>query len=81
MLWRAKMVDIAKCPGEGCSKRNECYRHRAYPDSQWQSYMTTPEKKGEECEMFMPIEGRRVMSIMDFDLCDRKIEIGDIIHD
>lgn len=61
------MVDIAKCPGDGCSRKNECYRHRAYPNPYRQAYMTTPEKKGKECLEFIPIEGRRVMSVMDFD--------------
>lgn len=31
------MIDITKCPGENCNKRNNCYRYTAPMDEHWQS--------------------------------------------
>lgn len=32
------MADISMCRGEGCLRREECYRFLAKPDREWQSY-------------------------------------------
>ena len=36
------MPDIAMCSGEGCSRKEACYRHRARPTPQRQSYFASP---------------------------------------
>lgn len=46
------MVDISKCEGNGCSKKESCKRYTA-PASGLQSYIFV-EKVGEQCEYFMP---------------------------
>jgi hypothetical protein len=32
------MPDITMCKGEGCTKKEQCYRHTAKPNKQYQSY-------------------------------------------
>ena len=32
------MADISMCRGEGCLRREECYRFLVKPDREWQSY-------------------------------------------
>ncbi len=46
------MVDSTMCTGEDCPLRKTCYRFRANPDVQWQSYfMATPyDPETKECE-------------------------------
>ena len=39
------MPDISMCKGTGCSKRNNCYRYRAQPHPNRQSYFAKPPKK------------------------------------
>lgn len=49
------MPDIAMCEGNGCDKKEKCYRFKATP-SQWQSYSDfTPEEKG-GCEYFIKFQ-------------------------
>lgn len=49
------MVDISKCHGEFCSKKEICYRFTATA-SDYQSYMVIEkENQGEKCEYFYPI--------------------------
>ena len=50
------MPDIAMCKGDGCSRREQCYRAMAKPDKYWQTYFTTaPVKEDGECGYFEPI--------------------------
>lgn len=45
------MADITKCNGNGCDKKESCYRFTA-PASNWQSYFSeTPIKDG-KCENY-----------------------------
>lgn len=37
------MVDISKCSGEGCDKKETCWRYLA-PSSSWQSFMNPDPK-------------------------------------
>jgi len=47
------MPDIAKCKGEGCDKKERCYRYTAEPDEYYQTYgYFDPEG----CEYFWEIE-------------------------
>jgi hypothetical protein len=32
------MADITMCHGDGCEKRDKCYRYTAHPDRYMQSY-------------------------------------------
>lgn len=50
------MADISKCNGEGCDKRNDCYRFRAISET-LQFFMQTPKEK--PCPEFWPIEDRK----------------------
>jgi hypothetical protein len=46
------MPDIAKCSGEGCLDKHNCYRHTAKA-SDYQSYfMTPPIKDDGTCEYY-----------------------------
>lgn len=56
------MADIAMCQGEGCPKRDECYRHTAPKSLHRQSYFTeAPLKASEpfECDYYLPILQRK----------------------
>ena len=33
------MPDISMCHGEGCDKKDTCYRYTAIPSQYWQSFM------------------------------------------
>lgn len=43
------MADIAKCKGDGCPLKENCYRHQAKSNEFWQSYFAIvpyDEKRG-----------------------------------
>jgi hypothetical protein len=44
------MADIEKCPGEGCKKKKDCWRHTA-PNSHHQAWGQTPDNP-EECDKY-----------------------------
>ena len=44
------MSDISKCNGEGCSKKDSCYRYLAPSSEKWQSYISVEEP--DKCEYF-----------------------------
>lgn len=50
------MPDIAMCFGEGCKKKETCYRFRATPNPYRQSY-TKPNP--ETCDMYWEMEDQR----------------------
>lgn len=54
------MPDITMCKGEGCPKKDLCYRHTAKPTPHWQSYFVKapydPETQTCEYEDIVPIE-------------------------
>ena len=45
------MPDITKCTGEGCTKKDTCYRFTSKPDI-YQSYFKDPPIKDGECEYY-----------------------------
>lgn len=49
------MPDISKCPGDGCNKRNGCYRYTAKPSKYLQSYFVAPPLKDDgSCDYYWP---------------------------
>lgn len=48
------MPDIAMCNGEGCPKKDECYRHTAKPSEFRQSYFVEAPFKEGVCDHFWP---------------------------
>lgn len=50
------MVDIAKCSGNGCEKRDSCYRYVAPADTYYQSYFQTPPIEDGECQFYWNTE-------------------------
>lgn len=48
------MPDIAKCTGEGCPKKESCYRFTSKP-SMRQSYFVTPPIKDGECNSYWEV--------------------------
>lgn len=51
------MVDICKCWGNDCSKRNNCYRYVAKPDEYWQPYFANTPTNSEDCDYFIELKG------------------------
>lgn len=47
------MTDITKCTGEGCERRDTCYRYTAPADPERQSFAHLDPKN---CEDFIPNE-------------------------
>lgn len=46
------MADISKCDGEGCIRKNTCYRYLVKADK-WQSYLLVPaEERGINCKVY-----------------------------
>lgn len=56
--------DISKCNGDGCAKRDSCWRFVCPPNAHWQAYMQPVFEDG-ECQSFYP-----------FDHITRTYEIG-----
>jgi len=50
------MSAITKCHGDGCQKRNGCYRYTA-PAGYFQAWMA-PNKVGEMCGFYWPLNKR-----------------------
>jgi len=50
------MPDITMCPGEGCDKKDSCYRHTATPRRPYQVQQQFGPK---DCDHYWPIDGRR----------------------
>lgn len=48
------MIDITKCHGTDCHKKDICYRHRAISDHMQYYFNESPIKDG-KCEYFMEI--------------------------
>lgn len=53
------MADIAKCQGENCDRRQDCYRYTA-PASEWQAWLETPTER--PCPMFWGEPQRALMA-------------------
>jgi hypothetical protein len=50
------MPDIAKCKGEGCALRGNCYRYTSEPSQFRQAYFTfSPVKPDGTCAQLMPV--------------------------
>lgn len=53
------MPDISLCMNHECPLRMDCYRFRAAPDSEWQSYSVfEPFGDPPQCDGFIPIDER-----------------------
>jgi len=46
-------IDITKCKGEGCKRREGCWRFKA-PESEWQSYFASS-PVGKRCKDYWPM--------------------------
>lgn len=51
------MVDISKCEGTGCPRKNICYRYRAVSGDYQQAYLSRVpyNKELKQCCWFMPL--------------------------
>ncbi len=50
------MPDIAMCPGDGCPRKLDCYRHRAVPTPRRQTYFVKPPARADgSCDYFFAI--------------------------
>lgn len=59
------MPDISLCFQRSCDRRSGCYRYRARPSPDWQSYGTFPEKN---CDAFVKIlPGDNLLDVEDLD--------------
>ena len=47
------MPDIAMCSGQGCTKRQTCYRYTATPNGLRQAYIKIADPVN--CDMFYPV--------------------------
>ena len=60
------MPDIAMCRGDGCPRKAECYRYRAVPTPQRQSYFSHPPVQSDgACDKFLKL--RRGDRLIDLD--------------
>lgn len=50
------MPDITMCNGNGCPKKDSCYRFKAKPNELWQSYFMTAPYKDNDCNNYWPME-------------------------
>ena len=58
------MPDISMCNGEGCPRKETCYRFTAKPSEFMQSYfMNAPIKEDDECEYYWPNENDRTTEV------------------
>jgi len=55
------MPDITMCKGKGCPKKENCWRYRAIPTPNWQSYFVNSpwSEEKQECEHFLDLEKRQ----------------------
>ena len=51
-------MDISKCLGDGCPKKERCYRYTSKGDPTWQSYVEAKRLKDGSCELFWDTEER-----------------------
>ena len=55
------MPDISMCMNHKCPHKAQCYRYRAIPDKDWQSYCDYhPNEHG--CDYFWDIQGYEMVS-------------------
>lgn len=48
------MPDISMCSNNECTIKDSCYRHKAKPDSMWQSYSMFHQSPDESCIYYIP---------------------------
>jgi len=54
------MPDITMCAGRNCPLKETCYRYKAKPNMQWQSYFEEPyDKKKQTCEYYLKINANK----------------------
>lgn len=56
------MPDITMCRGDGCPKKQSCYRYTAKA-SDYQSFFMTPPVKDGECDHYWEDEPKELMRI------------------
>ena len=56
------MLDIAKCTGGDCPKKQSCYRYTAKAD-EYQSFFMTPPNKDGQCDHYWENEPKELMRI------------------
>lgn len=49
------MADITMCFGDGCNKKEKCWRFLAPETPHWQSYFVESPNDGENCKQFWPL--------------------------
>jgi len=58
-------MDGTKCSGIGCNLRFACYRFKAIPNEEYQSYFKEPPVKNEgevsQCDYFWPTDEYKTM--------------------
>jgi hypothetical protein len=58
------MADITKCDGDGCPRKETCYRFTAEASELRQSYfMNAPIKEDNTCEYYWPNENDRTKKV------------------
>ena len=59
LRWREglSMADSTMCMGRDCPLRDDCFRYRATPEPENQTYFMSPPFKDGACEMFWSMGG------------------------
>ncbi|MDQ4121683.1 MAG: hypothetical protein M3209_09585 [Acidobacteriota bacterium] len=58
------MPDIAMCSRDDCPMKRNCYRYRAVPTPNWQTYAFFEPESENECDGFMQIrDGTRTRTM------------------
>lgn len=50
------MPDITMCNGNGCPKKDSCYRFTAKPNELWQSYFMDIPYKDNDCDSYWSVK-------------------------
>jgi hypothetical protein len=54
------MADITKCSGDGCPKKETCFRFTAEADPRWQSMFVQPPLEDGICEMYWGVDAKYI---------------------
>ena len=58
------MVDITKCKGDSCPRKEDCYRFTAEADT-WQSWFVVPPFDGDKCDMFWGESSENIINVIE----------------
>lgn len=67
------MPDITMCSGEGCPKKEQCYRFTARPDQRQSYFAKPPINDRGECSYFLPDPVDDSHEVVISDLLDRSV--------